>query len=204
VARGRLVGGLANTKAGTVAVVVAVVAGVALAATMVLRTTDALFTATTDNPSNSWTTGTVVLSDDDGGTALFSSGTDGTLTGGQVLTRCIVVRYDGSTTTPVSVRLYGSATGALAPYLNLTIDQGAGGGGSGSCTGFAVSSAGFFNGTLDSFTTATAGGYNNGVGPWTPATTGSTVSYRFTITVQGSAAAQGKSASGTFTWEARG
>lgn len=201
---GRLVGRLATMKASTVAIVVAVLVGVVLAATMVLRTTDALFTATTDNPSNSWTTGTVVLSDDDGGSALFSSGTDGSLTGGQVLTRCIVVRYDGSTATPVSVRMYGTATGALAPYLNLTIDQGAGGGGSGSCTGFAVSSAGFFSGTLDSFSTATAGGYANGVGPWAPAGTGATVSYRFTITVQGSVAAQGKSASGTFTWEARG
>jgi hypothetical protein len=192
-------------KAGTVAIVVAVLAGVALAATLVLRTTDALFTATTDNPSNSWATGTVVLSDDDGGvTALFNSGTDGSLTGGQVLTRCVVVRYDGTLTSGISVKLHGTAAGALAPYLDLTIDQGSGGGGVGSCTGFSLSTAGVYTGTLDGFATATAAGFTAGVGTWAPASNGATMSYRFTITVQSVAGAQGKSASGGFTWEARG
>lgn len=198
--RGRFTG----MRAGTVAIIVAVVAGVAVAATLVLRTTDALFTATTDNPANSWTTGTVILSDDDGGSALFNASSDGTLTGGQVLTRCIIVRYDGTTTSGVQVKLYGTATGALSPYLSLTIDQGSGGGGGGSCTGFSVSSAAFFTGTLDSFATATAGGFANGVGTWGPSGPGTTIAYRFTITVQNSSNAQGKTAAGTFTWEARG
>jgi hypothetical protein len=42
-------------------------------------------------------------------TAVFDCGTDGTLTGGQVLTRCISVTYDGSTTA-LGVKLYASVS----------------------------------------------------------------------------------------------
>jgi hypothetical protein len=188
----------ANTRA---AVAAALLAGVALSATMVLRTSEGLFVGGTDNPGNSWTTGTVALSDD-AATALFSTGSDGLLTGGQVLTRCIVVRYDGTLTGATSVKLYATAGGDLADHLDVTIDQGSGGGG-GDCTGFTPSVPGIFTGTLADLATS-ASGFSTGVGSWAPAATGATMTYRFTVTVQVVDAAQGASASSTFIWEAQG
>jgi hypothetical protein len=196
-----LLAALGSAKASTLAVVVAVVAGAGLCTALVVHTTEAMFSGGSSNDSDSWTTGTVALSDDDNGTALFDSAADGALTGGQTLTRCLVVRYDGTLTTS-SVKLYGVASGDLGPYLDLTIDLGTGGGG-GDCTGFTPTASGIFTGTLASFATD-ASSFATGVGTWSPASTGATRSYRFTITVQTVAAAQGKSASGSFTWEARG
>jgi len=203
---GRTSGALRAVLAGrlsTIGIVAAALAGVVLCSVMVLRTSAAMFSGSTGNPSDSWATGTVALSDDDAGTALFSSAADGLLTGGQVLTRCIVVRYDGSLTSGTSVKLYGTATGTLAPYLDLTVDQGSGGGGAGSCSGFGLTSAGIFTGTLADFGT-NASSFGTGVGTWTPASAAATMTYRFTITVQTVTGAQGKSAAGTFTWEAQG
>lgn len=181
--------------------VIGVLVGVLLCSTMIWRTSSALFSGTTSNPSNSWATGTVSLSDDASSTALFSNGTDGTLTGGQTLTKCIKVTYTGGVTTGVSVKLYGTATGALAPYLNLTIDQGTGGV-FGNCTGFSVTSAGIYSGTASGFATASTN-FATGVGSWAPSTTGATMTYRMAITVQNSSAAQNLVASGGFTWEAQ-
>ena len=193
-------------KAGLVGVAAAGIAGITLCSVMVLRTSQAMFVGTTDNPSNSWATGTVVLADNDSGTALFSTGTDGSLTGGQVLTKCLIVTYNGtlvsSSSVHPSVKLYGTASGLLAPYLTLAIDQGTGGGSAGSCTGWSATSAGVYTGDLAGFATNVSA-FASGVGAWLPASTGETMTYRFTVTVQSVAGAQGQSASASFTWEAR-
>jgi hypothetical protein len=175
--------------------------GVTLCSTMIWRTSSALFSGTTSNPTNSWATGNVSLSDDASSTALFNSATDGTLTGGQTLTRCIKVTYTGGVTSGVSVKLYGTATGALAPYLNLTVDQGTGGA-FGNCTGFSVTSAGIYSGTVSGFATANTN-FASGAGSWAPSSTGATMTYRFAITVQNTSSAQNLVASGGFTWEAQ-
>src|SRR5258708_6951108 len=80
----------------------AALVGAVLCSTMVWRTSSALFAGTTTNTSNSWATGTVSLSDDAAGTALFSSATDGGLSGGQSITKCIKVTYGGSITSGTS------------------------------------------------------------------------------------------------------
>jgi hypothetical protein len=177
------------------------VIGATLCSTMVWRTSSALFSGTTANPSNSWATGGVSLSDDSSGTAMFTSGGDGNLTGGQVLTKCIKVTYTGSITSGVSVKLYSTATGALAPYLNLVVDQGTGGA-FGNCTGFSVGTAGIYSGTVAGMATADTN-FATGAGSWAPSSTGATQTYRFTVTVSSSAAAQSTTASGSFTWEAQ-
>jgi hypothetical protein len=177
--------------------VAAATAGLVLCSTMVLRTSEALFSATTGTPSQSWQTGSVAISDDDGGTATFDTAVDGLLTGGQQLQKCITVTYSGSLASSASVELYGTSSGTLAPYLNLAIDRG-----TGTCGAFTVQQA-LFSGTLSGFGAA-ATDYDTGVGPWAPGTTGASTLYRFTVTVQNVAAAQSKSAAGTFTWEARG
>src|SRR5437899_6178316 len=65
---------------------------VALSGVGVLRFTDAAFTATTTNPGNTVGAGTVVLADDDSGTALF---TLGHAKPGDSATGCVTVTYTG-------------------------------------------------------------------------------------------------------------
>jgi hypothetical protein len=175
--------------------------GVLLVSTMVLRTSSALFTGTTDNPNNAWTMGTVSLTDDDSAAAMFTTAGDGNLTGGQTLTRCIKVTYGGSLTAATAVKLYDTVSGAGAQYLNLTVDQGSGTTFP-SCTGFSVSTAGIYSGTLQAF--GADSNFTTGVGSWAPGATGASMVYRFTITVQSTIAAQGTSAAASFTWEAQG
>jgi hypothetical protein len=182
--------------------VAGVAVGSVLCGTMVWRTSSALFSGTTGNASNSWATGSVSLTDDDSGTALFATGTDGNLTGGQTVTKCIKVTYGGSLTSGIGVKLYGTATGGLASYLTLTVDQGTGGA-FGNCTGFSVTTAGIYSGTLSNFA-STATNYSSGVGSWAPSSTGATMVYRFTMVVSSSSSAQSTSATGSFTWEAQG
>lgn len=180
---------------------IAAALSVALVATLVMQTSKAAFNAQTTNPDNSWATGTVAISDDDSGTALFSTATDGNLTGGQVLTKCIAVTYSGSDVSSVGVRMFGAATGDLAPYLDLRIREGAGGE-FGDCTGFTPTGT-LYTGNVDDFA-ATHSDFSNGVSTWSPAANPETRTYELQITVDSDAAAQGKSATGSFTWEAQG
>jgi hypothetical protein len=186
------------------AMVIGMVVGLALTSTLVLRTTSAVFSGTTTTPSNSWSTGGAQITNDHSATAVFDTSTDGLLTGNQVIQRCVVVTYQGSTTAGASVKLYSTASGALAGKLNLVVDQGSGttAGTSGSCTGFTVGTAGIYSGTVSGLASS-ATDFSTGVGSWAPGAVGSTMTYRFTVTVQNVTAAQNVSAAGTFTWEAQ-
>jgi hypothetical protein len=79
-----------------------------------------VFTATTQNAGNEISTGTVALTDNDSGSALFN------VTGakpGDGWTRCIKVTYNG--TLPADVHLYQqNISGPLANYMTLTMTQG--------------------------------------------------------------------------------
>lgn len=177
---------------------VGVLLGLALTSTLVVRTTQAVFSGYVSTPSNTWSTGGAVISTDAAATAVFSQPTDGTLTGGQTLTRCLVITYVGSTG-PATVKLYGTPSGSLAPYLTLTVDQGSGtSGNTGSCTGFTTSTGGIYSGPLNGFPTT----YATGAGSWSAAVN-TTMTYRFTVSVQNVAQAQNTSASAVFTWEAQ-
>lgn len=125
--------------------------------------TTAAFTSTTPSGSNSWSTGTVTLSDDDGGAALFTAAG---LVPGSSGSNCIAVSYTG--TVAATVRLYASAStdpSTVASYLDLTVQEGSGGG-FGTCTGFAAGST-VYSGTLAGFTGAKTS-FATGVGTWTP------------------------------------
>jgi hypothetical protein len=78
-------------------VVAGAMIGLGLAATLVVRTSQAMFTGTTTGAEDRRATGGAAIGNDDGATAAFDSSTD-TLTGGQILIRRISVAYDGSTT----------------------------------------------------------------------------------------------------------
>jgi hypothetical protein len=79
-----------------------------------------LFSATTQNAGNELSTGTVALTDNDAGSALFN------ILGakpGESWTRCIKVTYNGSL--PADVHLYlANTTGPLAAYINVKLSQG--------------------------------------------------------------------------------
>jgi Camelysin metallo-endopeptidase len=78
------------------------------------------FSATTQNSGNEISTGTVALSDNDAGQAMFNI-TDAQP--GDSWVRCIRVSYSGSL--PAEVRTYLQSTpGPLTPYLSLKYEKG--------------------------------------------------------------------------------
>lgn len=79
-----------------------------------------LFSATTQNSGNEISAGTIAISDNDAGSAMFN------ITNakpGDTWTRCIKVSYNGSL--PADVKLYElGGGGPLSPYLKLKLEQG--------------------------------------------------------------------------------
>ncbi|MEM7094855.1 MAG: TasA family protein [Actinomycetota bacterium] len=175
----------------------AAIAAALLMLTMLTVTrSQAAFSDTTENTTNAFTAGSVTLTDDDAATALFNA------TGmnpGTPVTECITLTYSGSFT-PATVRMYGTATGALATYLDTTIEVGTGGN-FGDCTGFTPSST-IYTGTLAAYA-ASHVDWASGLGVWSPAASPESRTLRFTVDVQDDNNAQGLSASADFTWEAQ-
>lgn len=170
---------------------------------LVVTGSRAAFTGTTDNTGNSWAAGTVSLSDDDTGSAMFTAAD---LKGGDVLENCLVVTYTGSL--DADVKLYAeNLTGSLGTYLDLEVEIGDGGSfsatatqdGEVACTGFSGSS--IYSGTLAGFAGASTN-FATGVGTWGPSTS-DFKTYRFVVTVQDDNNAQSESASVDFVWEAQ-
>jgi hypothetical protein len=166
------------------------------------------FSSQTDNPGNNVTSGTVVLSDNDAGSALY------TLTNakpGDSQSSCVKVTYSGSL--DASVKVYTPSTvGALASSVNLKIEPGTQATSSfPSCAGFAPDAgAALYEGTLASFA-GEHGSFANGIAdsPGTVATkwsTGDSVVYRVTATLAANApdSAQGQSTGAhIIRWEAQ-
>jgi hypothetical protein len=178
----------------------AVPVGVLLSGVLVWQSSHAAFTAQTANPSNSWSSGTVALADNDSDTALFSATG---LKPGTYPARCIHVTYGG--TLAADVKMYAASaqvTGDLRPHLTLTIDVETISGTPvfGTCS-TAVTSTRIYSGTLADLPT-THGGWSNGAGTWA-ATQGQTRQYRLAYTVADDNQAQGKTADAVFTWEAQ-
>src|SRR5438445_3307635 len=115
------------------------------------------FSSTTSNDNNQFASGTVVLSDNDAGAAMYSvSGKKP----GDTVQACITLTYTG--TLPADVKLYtASAIGALGQYLDMTVDKGSGNPAFPGCTGFTFGSN-IFTGTLQGFA-AGHNAYGNGV-----------------------------------------
>ncbi len=161
---------------------------------LTISRSNAAFSDTTANTSNSFATGTVVLTDDDTGSALFTASN---MTPGSPLVECITVTYSGSQL-PAPIRLYGSTTGTLDTYLNTAIEIGTGGS-YGDCTGFTPTST-LFNNTLANFST-THTDWASGLATHSAATNPTVRTFRFTIEVQNNPAAQGNSSTADFTFE---
>lgn len=123
------------------------VTALALVFFMVSSVTSAAWTDTTRNDGNSWATGSVSLTDDDLGVAMFS------VTGmvpGDIVQNSITVTNES--TVPLDVRLYGENlvnVDLLAQHLNLKVGTTAAGGEiyDGTLLGFATAHTAFATGT---------------------------------------------------------
>lgn len=177
---------------------------VAATALVVGGVTFAAFSRTTNNPSNSFAAGTVQIGDNDSGSAMF---TIASLAPNDTRTRCIRVTRSGSLT--AGVKLYGSAGGALAPYLNLVVTRGDDSAPTfPSCNGFSPDSSNYigagpgvlYSGPLNGYPASWAAGIVDPTAGWTG---GEAHSYRFALTLSSDPAGQGQSATASFSWEAR-
>jgi hypothetical protein len=171
----------------------------------------AAFVGTAANDSNSISTGTVSLTDNDAtGAMLALSGA----VPGQTDTGCLRVRYNGSL--PARVRLYGTTSGTgLDQYLNVTITRGVYSPSEPafeSCTNFQADTADYigagagviYSGTLQAFPDNYAGGIVDATAGSPESWTGTEDHvYRIQVTLQNDIAAEGLDANQTFTWEAR-
>jgi hypothetical protein len=109
------------------------------------------FSSQTSNPGNSFSAGTVNISDNDADVAAYN------VTGGKpgsTQSECIRVLYTGSLDS--DVHLYTpEAIGSLGPYVNVTITPGTQSPLNTNCSGFSPDSGGpVFNGTLSAWRTA--------------------------------------------------
>lgn len=162
------------------------------------------FTSQADNPGNNVTAGTVVLADNDGGTALYgiTNGKPGDTSGA----KCIRVNYTGSL--DADVKLYTPSTiGALGPYVNLKVEAGTQVTPSfPSCTGF-VAETTLFDAALSTFPTSYSGSTVSDY-PGTTATkwvNTDAVVYRVTATLSSTAPDSAQAATTgahTLRWEA--
>ncbi len=183
--------------------VIAMAVALLLVALMVTRTSQAAFTATTDNTGNSFSAGSVTLTDNDLGSAMF---TLLNMAPGDSQTDCIEVTYSGSITSPQPVVLYSGGftdtTGNLSAHLNLTVVEGDDGA---TCAAFSGGTT-VVNSTLAAFDGASSD-YATGSGGWTPAGTPDTRAYQFTVELDTNVPS-GEQGSATddvaFVWEVQG
>jgi hypothetical protein len=172
---------------------------------LVFQASHAAFSATTVNPSDSWSAGQINLSDDDSNTAMF------TVTNakpGDTGSKCIVVSSSAAQTYTTAVKIYASsiasATNSLDTNLTLKIDEGTGGTFA-NCAGFSAGAT-LYNSSLSGFT-STYTNFSNGLATSFAPTGGSLQSkvFKFTWTLNSGAAnsVQGGTAGCAFTWEAQ-
>ena len=169
------------------------------------------FSRATGNPSNTVSTGSVTLADNDGGTAALSLSS---ARPGASDVSCIQVTATGSL--GAGVRTYADLTGTLAPYLRLKVTRGTDPSPSfDSCTGFVADSCNYqgagagvlYDGALNSYPSSYAtalvdpGNCSGGAETWTAS---EQHSYKLEVSFAGTdSAAEGRSSTATFKWEAR-
>ena len=168
----------------------------------------ASFVSTTSNPANDFAAGTVYISDNDAGSALYSVANRKP---GDSVTECIKVTYTG--TLEAALKLYGSSVNAVGTYVDLTITPGTQGAPSfPDCSGFVPDAGGaVYTGTLKGFADSHTG-YGNGLAVAGPSAANWSENdafvYRFQLTLQDDNNANGGSGGPlstglhSFTWEA--
>ena len=188
----------------------AVPLGILASGVLVWQASYAAFTATTTNPHNSFSAGTVVLTDDhQPSTVLFNAGN---LKPGSTGSSCIKVTYNGSLA--ANVKLYlksgdltNTANGDLSPYLTFQVAEGDGS--AADCSDF-TGGSNLYNPTGSGDTTKTLADFaankttfGTGVSAFAPTGTGQSKTYKITYWLQDNNNAQNKNNTAKFTWEAQ-
>lgn len=166
------------------------------------------FSGSASGSANRFSAGTVNLGDNDEGEMMLQ------LAGAQpgaADTGCIRVSYTG--TLPATVRLHATTSGALAAFLAVVVTRGVDTTPEfDQCGGFVPDNVDYlglgdgvvYSGTLAGFPAGWAAGLldppTGTVESWV---TGEVHSYRVSVTLANDAAAEGASASASFSWEAR-
>lgn len=191
-----------RTRSGRSAPVVAaaVVLGLLTSGALVWQASTAAFTATTNNSANTWTAGSIALSDNDSGSALFLSASYPNLKPGSTDYKCIDVTFTGNVLS--TVKLYSSdPTGDLGEWLEMKIEEGP-------TTKACLDPTGWdstltaASQSLDEFYAVPHTTWVNGVGTWAPAVT-ATRRFKFTFLLRDNNNAMGDTTSVNYTWEAR-
>ncbi len=183
-----------------IAVPAAITSGLLLSGLLVWHTSYAAFTASTSNNANTFGAGSVSLTDNKNGTAMFTAAT---LKPGSTDSQCITVNYTGNVASTVKLSAaYTDGTAAstgLAPYLDFTVQEI---GLTDNCTS-PTGTLTAIDGADTTLATKVTGGLaapGASLG-WSPSSSESK-RYRFTYTLQDNNAAQSKTASVGFTWTA--
>jgi hypothetical protein len=166
------------------------------------------YTSVASNQGNSFTAGSIALTDNDAGSALF---TVQGFTPGDTFIRCIEVDYNSTGGVQSNVRLYGSTGGTgLDQYIDLRVRRGTmpSTGASGDCTGFTADVTDYngdgagviYDSTLQAFGDDYANGTTDPAAAWS---SGDKAVYEITMTVQNNNAAQGLGVTQDFAFEAR-
>lgn len=185
-----------RTRRRAALVALAVGVGVVGSGVLVHQASYAALTATSQHAGNSWETGSIVLTDDAAGSALFTTAGQWLLVGGESDVRCLTLTSSG--TLPSTVTMSATAAGPLAANLQTTVERGrAAPTGPGDCTGF--TGAPVYSGPLAGLPGALAGAPET----WA-ATPGAVRTYRIGWSLPaGTPLTSGATATATFTWTAR-
>ena len=204
-----------KTKSALIVFLVGVIASVVGLATW------SAYSSTTSNTNNQFQTGSVTLTDNDSGTAMFNMTN---ARPGDTVSKCITVSYSGSLTS--NVRLYGATTAGngLDQYLDLKVTRGTFSGATpasmactnGAGSNFVADSATYgggngagangvmFDARMNAYPTTWAAGIvdspNGTPEAWTNP---ESHVYRFDVTVSNDANGANKNHTQTFTWEAQ-
>jgi hypothetical protein len=162
----------------------------------------AAFSGTTTNPNNTFAAGTVTLTDNDGGAALYPN--TSSAQPGVDYDRCIRVTYTGSLDS--TVRLYTSPISADGSKVNIQVDKSATGS-QADCSDFGAATSVYAPTTLSAFGTSHSS-YANGLavnpGSATNWVQNDAVTFRFRLSIPDLPANEGLSISAfTLTWEAQ-
>lgn len=165
-----------SRRARKISTVIATPLAVLLAAGMIWQASYSAFSGTTRNSGNSWSTGSVALTDDDTGTARFQA------TGmvpGSTETKCIAVTANASVPGVVKGYAINPVVSAanLHDYVKVSVKYGTGGG-FGTCDGFV--SAGVSIPEMSLRTLAGYSSYANGAGSWAVTSGSQTRTYEIT------------------------
>jgi hypothetical protein len=185
------------------------IAALIIAALLIWQGSNAAFSASTDNTNDAWSTGSLALSNNGGGTVYAGSTTalftETNLKPGDTGAKCITVQSGG--TLPGNLRLYrgaisGTNGAALAAVIDVTVDAvgvAASTNVQANCTGYPGGTSGaVYNGTLNAMPSTYAGASGTAVAGGTQR-----IVYRIGWTINSGAgnSVQSSSAQANLIWE---